>query len=110
MSFYKKKKYKTQGNTNICFDCQKACGGCSWSALDFVTLKPKFEPIPGWTATKVTLKTGHPGKPYAYTTTYHITQCPEFVPDVKRKSANAELSEEQFAFLMKQWQRRSELE
>ena len=107
---FKKKKYKTQGKTNICFDCQKACGDCSWSALDPVTLKPQFVPIPGWTATKVVLKTGHPGKPYALTETYHITKCPEFVPDKKRKSASLELTEEQFAFLLKQWKRRGEWE
>lgn len=105
---FKKKKYKTQGRTNICFDCQKACGGCSWSAIDPVTLKPMFEPVPGWTAEKVVLQTGHSGTKAYFVKTYHITGCPEFVPDVKRKSACAELTEEQFAILLKQWQRRGE--
>lgn len=36
--------------TNICFDCQRACGGCSWSACHTVTGKPLFLPVPGWTA------------------------------------------------------------
>lgn len=36
--------------TNICFDGQRACGGCSWSACDPVTEKPLFRPVPGWTA------------------------------------------------------------
>lgn len=107
---FKNKKYKTQGNTNICFDCQKACGGCSWSAIDPVTLKPKFEPVPGWTAKKVTLKTGHSHCKDWYVKTYHITDCPEFVPDVKRKSASLALTEEQFAILLNSWQRRGELE
>ena len=63
--------------TNICFDCANACGGCSWSEIDPVTKKPRFEPVPGWTAKKVRLKlrTKH------YAETYHITACPEFVPD-----------------------------
>lgn len=37
-------------HANICFDCQRACGGCSWSACHPVTGKPLFLPVPGWTA------------------------------------------------------------
>lgn len=40
--------YKTR--TNICFDCQNACGGCCWSEIDPITGKPRFQPVPGWKA------------------------------------------------------------
>ena len=53
---------------NICFDCQKACGDCSWS--------DNFEPVPGWTAEKC-----HYHGVGKYKDTYHITACPEFEPD-----------------------------
>ena len=47
-------KYTKQAN--ICFDCENATGGCSWSALDPVTGKPQFKPVPGWTATPAVLQ------------------------------------------------------
>lgn len=66
--------------TNICVDCKKACGGCSWSEIDPATEKPKFEPIPGWTAEKVWLNVGTSGSynRKRIVQTYHITACPEF--------------------------------
>ena len=67
--------------TNICFDCANACGGCSWSEVDPATKKPRFEPVPGWTAKKVMLKAGMAHSKSIYVETYHITACPEFVPD-----------------------------
>lgn len=68
---------------NICIDCKKACGGCSWSAADPVTGKLLFQPVPGWTAEKVTLKLGGCGeKKYdRMAETYRITACPEFEED-----------------------------
>lgn len=72
---------RIQDKGNICFRCQKACGGCSWSAIDPKTNKPKFEPVPGWTAKKVLLCLGSWGSHKSITETYHITACPEFVPD-----------------------------
>lgn len=56
------------GGPNICFKCQRACGGCSWSA--------DFEPVPGWTAEPALLNGG--------IETYHITACPLFLPDKPR--------------------------
>ena len=70
-----------ESKTNICFDCQKACGGCSWSEIDPATKKPRFEPVPGWTANKVMLKLGTAHSKSVWAETYHITACPEFVPD-----------------------------
>jgi len=84
------------GNTNICFDCQNACGGCSWSELDPDTKRPRFEPVPGWTAKKVILNCGtfkKGGK--VLVETYHITKCPQFIHDLKRKGDTRQLSEEQ---------------
>lgn len=57
---------------NICFDCDRACGGCSWSEVDLETKRTRFEPVPGWTAKKVLLHGDQ---------TYHITACPLFKPD-----------------------------
>ena len=81
--------------TNICFDCQKACGGCSWSELDPNTGKPRFEPVPGWTAEKVKLQTTSTPKGRVIVETYYITACPEFVKDEPRKSGHLILTEEQ---------------
>ena len=72
--------------TNICIECQKACGGCSWSEMDPVTGTIRFEPVPGWTAEKVLLNFGTTTSGRKVVTeTYHITACPEFVPVAERK-------------------------
>lgn len=64
---------------NICFDCDKACGGCSWTEIDPITERPRFEPVPGWTAEKTMLNVGSSGNRRRFLKTYHITACPEFV-------------------------------
>ena len=69
--------------TNICIDCQNACGGCSWSEVDPETEKVRFEPVPGWTAEKVLLKGISKKSKHQVLETYHITACPLFVPDEK---------------------------
>ena len=71
---------------NICFDCQKACGGCSWSR--------SFEPVPGWTAEKTMLNNGMACDKRRMAETYHIIACPEFVQDEPRRKVND--SSEQF--------------
>jgi len=69
---------------NICAGCQKACGGCSWSAAD-ENGKLLFKPVPGWTAERVRLAVGYNKKrERIYTESYRITACPEFVPDVRK--------------------------
>ena len=67
----------TNHSANICFDCARACGGCSWSA--------RFEPVPGWTAEPVKTKyyADHSGP--QFTDTYSITACPLFTPDEERR-------------------------
>lgn len=70
---------------NICFDCEKACGGCSWSE--------SFTPVPGWTATPVRRKvwTKIDGKfQEHYCDTYSITACPLFERTEPRKSVEYE--------------------
>jgi hypothetical protein len=58
-------------NENICFNCKKACGECSWSL--------NFTPVEGWTATPSVVNDLGELK-----NTYHITSCPEFTSDLKR--------------------------
>lgn len=52
--------------------CDRACAACSGSKWDPETKKPRFEPIPGWTAQEVVLQDRQ---------TYHITACPRFKHD-----------------------------
>lgn len=68
---------------NICWDCENACGNCSWSALDPVTGKPQFKPVPGWTAEPVT-RIEQTGRFKHKTETYKITACPQFVKTPER--------------------------
>lgn len=70
--------------TNICFDCENACGNCSWSEIDEKG-QVRFEPIPGWTAEKTKLYVGDSrASGVRYTDTYHITACPQFKPSRKK--------------------------
>lgn len=70
--------------TNICFDCQRACGDCSWSEIDQKTRKPRFEPVPGWTAEVVHYPAWMNGNKAKYEETYHITACPLYISDRRR--------------------------
>ena len=70
---------KYPSNANICIDCKRALGGCSWSEIDIDTKKVRFEPIPGWTAKKSSIGNQQVGKHKRRIETYHITACPQFV-------------------------------
>lgn len=63
------KKDITNRNGTLCWYCNKACGGCSWSQA--------FKPVKGWKATKAKIKQGLND----YADSYHVIECPEFVPD-----------------------------
>lgn len=93
------------GMANICFDCQKACGGCSWSEINPDTGKPRFQPVEGWTAkpTVVQVECGRKIEGY------HITACPEFVQDEKRVGCKGGLTLEQMEVLIRHWIERGEL-
>lgn len=70
---------KNKNTANICIDCKKASGGCSWSEVDPVTGKILFEPVPGWDAKKVKLRNGQTRKGVPiYIDTYSIKACPLF--------------------------------
>lgn len=71
-------------HANICFDCKKSTGGCSWSALDPDTLRPMFKPVEGWTAKPIIMDLGISYGKRRTTPTYHITACPLFEPDEPR--------------------------
>lgn len=74
----KRRAITINSGVNICFDCKNACGGCSWTEVDQSKKeKPiRFQPVDGWTATPI-INGGE-------ITGYHITACPEFVPDERR--------------------------
>lgn len=59
-----------RGNT-LCWTCQNACGGCSWSA--------RLEPVEGWKAKKIKVK----GNFYTreIVDSYIVKKCPEYIKD-----------------------------
>ena len=67
-------------SNELCWNCQKACGGCAWS--------DRLELVEGCSATPTerTLTGGKPLKK-CIDKGYHITQCPEFVADEKIKKS-----------------------
>ncbi|MDO5765625.1 MAG: hypothetical protein Q4P84_08010 [Elusimicrobiales bacterium] len=83
----------TTGRANICFDCEHYAQGCSWTELDPHTLKPRFEPVPGWTAEKVKLNLGSTKDGARLIETYHITGCPNFLRTPYRYSDPVELKD-----------------
>jgi hypothetical protein len=105
-----KEDKRGKAKPNICFECKKACGGCSWSAFDPYTGKIKYEPVPGWTAEKVLLNIGG-----VYVETYHIKECPLFEEDEPRNVDYRELTyteSEYFlkniGYLLKRWEKNGE--
>ena len=49
----------------LCWECGRACGGCSWSS--------RFEPVEGWVALPVKQAYG--------SDSYIVAECPMFVRD-----------------------------
>lgn len=88
---------------NICIDCNRACGGCSWSEVDPVTDKIRFEPVPGWTAEPVYKQIGTKGRgKRQIVDTYRITACPLFEGDnYKVKHDMTYLSESESDWFLK---------
>jgi len=91
-------------SANLCFDCRRACGGCSWSAVDPETGEIRYEPVPGWTAEPTILFDGSYRDRRRKIPTMHITACPLFVPDPPRKSDPAEFSLAQLWVFLR-WER-----
>lgn len=59
---------------SICFDCERACGGCCWSEVDTETDKIRFQPVPGWKARKTTIKINN-----KWEYSYFVYECPLFI-------------------------------
>lgn len=64
--------------TNICMECAKACGGCSWTAVAADGKTLLWQPVEGWTATPVKINVRAEGGKVREIESYHITACPEF--------------------------------
>ena len=64
--------------TNICMECAKACGGCSWTAVAADGKTLLWQPVEGWTATPVKINVRAEGGKVREIDSYHITACPEF--------------------------------
>ena len=64
--------------TNICMECAKACGGCSWTAVAEDGKTRLWKPVDGWTATPVKINVRAEGGKVREIDSYHITACPEF--------------------------------
>lgn len=92
---------KIDENGNLCWDCERACGACPWSAVDPNTDEIRFDPVPGWTARKVTRPVGNGPGGKAWMETYHITACPLFVQTPPRNSSPAMLTKEQSDWFLK---------
>lgn len=58
-------------SSQLCWLCDKACGGCSWSK--------DFTPVPGWKAKPTKLvRYVEATRKKVYTDSYAIQECPEF--------------------------------
>lgn len=64
--------------TNICMECAKACGGCSWTAVAADGKTLLWQPVEGWTAAPVKINVRAEGGKVREIDSYHITACPEF--------------------------------
>lgn len=62
--------------TTLCWNCQKAVCGCSWSR--------NYVPVKGWDATP-TIVQNHADGRQIFTNSYLVRSCPEFVKDKVRK-------------------------
>lgn len=76
----------TQQVANICFDCERACGGCSWSEYDKTTGGTRFKIPEGATAKPVFDMKGR-------LSTYHITDCPLFIRSSPRSGTTGALTD-----------------
>lgn len=70
------------GGAQLCWECDRATGGCSWSR--------RFIPVKGWTA-KPTIIRDDSETYGTVIKSYHITKCPLFKADKKRRITCAEL-------------------
>lgn len=72
--------YIPASHANICFDCRRACGGCSWSEIDPETNKVRFEMPIGCKTEKIWRRKEWSCESIYYQT-LRIVSCPLFVHD-----------------------------
>ena len=60
----------------LCWDCQKANCGCSWSRF--------YVPVKGWVATPTKIKVYDYCARGVLIDSYNVSSCPEFVKDKER--------------------------
>lgn len=60
------KDFQFRRSDTLCWQCSKACGGCSWS--------DKLVPVKGWTAQENYIASGG-------FMSYNVERCPQFVHD-----------------------------
>lgn len=64
----------------LCWNCEKACGRCSWSK--------SFTPVPGWKAIPTKIQADNHSR-YSHVDSFDIYECPEFelLAEIKRRIA-----------------------
>ena len=65
--------FKPDMPSTICWDCQNACGGCSWSKYRM------FQPVKGWEVIPTDIHIGNGVRVQSYV----VLKCPQFKPDKK---------------------------
>lgn len=73
----KSMREKCKKKETLCWQCAKACGGCSWSSL-------AHKPVTGWTAERRDLYIQNSSVPVE---SYVVHDCPEYVPDGREHDA-----------------------
>lgn len=68
---------KTKKRQTLCWQCAKACGGCSWSSL-------AHKPVDGWAAERRDIYIRNKPDPLE---SYIVESCPEYVPDGREHDA-----------------------
>lgn len=68
----KNNKKELPKKDTLCWDCQNACGKCSWSK--------DLTPVDGWNAKPTKIKSHG-----AYDDSYLVIECPEFIRDQRRE-------------------------
>ena len=63
---------------SICWECQNACGGCSWA--------DEFIPVDGWKAISNPIKADHMGADVVLES-YQVVWCPKFITDSAERLA-----------------------
>ena len=60
-------------SSTLCWSCQNACGGCSWSK--------RLKPVRGWKADKIKIKLYMIGGEDFYSDSYFVRECPKYIAD-----------------------------